>query len=180
MSPTGGGAPDGNVGEAINSAFGSYDALVCRNPQDNSSYLNEGDRFDYANPNWTAADFVQGGVSQNVTRNVWKYFTEYALHWLDKTGYPEGTPHTAANRNKGIDGLRCDFGQGLPPQAWEYIINTTRTRKWNFVMMSESLDGGAVTYRSNRHFDIMNETKACRGNMFGAEDGRGNVMTRFQ
>ena len=27
MSPTGGGAPDGNVGEAINSAFGSYDAF---------------------------------------------------------------------------------------------------------------------------------------------------------
>lgn len=24
-------------------------------------------------------------------------------------------------------------------------------------MMTESLDGGAVTYRSNRHFDILNE-----------------------
>jgi hypothetical protein len=37
------------------------------------------------------------------------------------------------------------------------MINVARTRKWNFVMMSESLDGGAVTYRSNRHFDILNE-----------------------
>jgi hypothetical protein len=58
---------------------------------------------------------------------------------------------------RGIDGLRCDFGQGLPPQAWEYMINVARSHKWNFVMMSESLDGGAVTYRSNRHFDILNE-----------------------
>ena len=57
----------------------------------------------------------------------------------------------------GIDGLRADFGQGLPPQAWEYIINRTRDRKWNFVFMSESLDGGNVTYRSARHFDILNE-----------------------
>jgi hypothetical protein len=53
--------------------------------------------------------------------------------------------------------LRADFGQGLPPQCWEYIINKVRSRKWNFVFMSESLDGGAVTYRSNRHFDILNE-----------------------
>jgi len=27
----------------------------------------------------------------------------------------------------------------------------------DFVFMTESLDGGAVTYRSNRHFDILNE-----------------------
>ncbi len=54
-------------------------------------------------------------------------------------------------------GLRCDFGQGLPPQAWEYIINRSRSVKWNFVWMCESLDGGEVTYRSNRHFDILNE-----------------------
>ncbi len=26
----------------------------------------------------------------------------------------------------GIDALRADFGQGLPPQCWEYIINKTR------------------------------------------------------
>ena len=32
-----------------------------------------------------------------------------------------------------------------------------RSYKWNFVFITESLDGGAVTYRSNRHFDILNE-----------------------
>ena len=53
--------------------------------------------------------------------------------------------------------MRADFGQGLPPQAWEYIINVARSHKWNFVFMTESLDGGAVTYRSARHFDILNE-----------------------
>ncbi|MCH7224965.1 alpha-amylase family glycosyl hydrolase [Haloferula sp. A504] len=143
-------APDrgdfGKWGDVIDVYFGNYDSLVRLNPSENGRYLNEGDQFYYTDPNW-----------DDVTRNVWKYFRDYALHWLDQTGYPAGTPHTEANRNKGIDGLRCDFGQGLPPQAWEYIINATRTRKWNFVMMSESLDGGAVTYRSNRHFDIMNE-----------------------
>ena len=36
----------------------------------------------------------------------------------------------------GIDGLRCDFGQGLPPQLWEYIINRTRSFKWNFMFMA--------------------------------------------
>jgi glycosidase len=154
-------APDrgdfGKWGDVVDVFFGRYDALVCQNPSDNLAYLNEGDQFLYADSNWIANDFVQGGQNQNVSRNVWKYFRDYALHWLDQTGYPAGTLHNEVNRNIGIDGLRCDFGQGLPPQAWEYIINTARTRKWNFVMMSESLDGGEVTYRSNRHFDILNE-----------------------
>ncbi|MEM9480810.1 MAG: alpha-amylase family glycosyl hydrolase [Verrucomicrobiota bacterium] len=143
-------APDradfGKWGDVIDVYFGNYDSLVRLNPSENSRYLSEGDQFYYTDPSW-----------DDVTRNVWKYFRDYALHWLTQTGYPSGTPHTEANRNVGIDGLRCDFGQGLPPQAWEYIINGIRDRKWNFVMMSESLDGGAVTYRSNRHFDILNE-----------------------
>jgi hypothetical protein len=37
------------------------------------------------------------------------------------------------------------------------MINVARSYKWNFVMMSESLDGAAVTYRSSRHFEILNE-----------------------
>ncbi|MEO5715603.1 MAG: alpha-amylase family glycosyl hydrolase [Luteolibacter sp.] len=125
--------------------FGNYSALVSLNPQDNGNYNNEGDFFDFGGSNFDA-----------VTRNVWKYFAEYPLFWLDKTGVPAGSD-MATQTTKGIDGLRADFGQGLPPQLWEYIINKTRTRKWNFVFMSESLDGGAVTYRSNRHFDILNE-----------------------
>ncbi|MGH8046481.1 MAG: alpha-amylase family glycosyl hydrolase [Chthoniobacterales bacterium] len=125
--------------------FGNYSALVSLNPQDNGNFTNETDFFDFNSSNFDA-----------VTRNVWKYFAEYPLYWLEKTGVPAGSD-LQTQTTKGIDGLRADFGQGLPPQLWEYIINKTRTRKWNFVFMSESLDGGAVTYRSNRHFDILNE-----------------------
>jgi hypothetical protein len=53
--------------------------------------------------------------------------------------------------------MRADFAQGLPPQAWEYIINRTRARRWDFIFMAESLDGGPISYRSSRHFDILND-----------------------
>lgn len=148
--------------------FGRYDALVEFDSEpERSSYTNEGDWFDYTDADWTANDFTQGGQQWNVTRRVWDYFAEYAVHWLEKTR-PAGQNRNSTSSdgdaaaryawdNAGIDGLRCDFGQGLPPQAWEYIINVARSYKWNFVMMSESLDGAAVTYRSSRHFEILNE-----------------------
>jgi hypothetical protein len=132
--------------------FGRYAALVCQNPSDNGNYVNEGDWFDYSNAT---------GNFDSITRNVWKYFSDCILYWLDKTGCPANYNSQLSTFNSqhspGIDGLRADFGQGLPPQCWEYIINKTRSRKWDFVFMTESLDGGAVTYRSNRHFDVLNE-----------------------
>ncbi len=154
-------APDrGDFGKFVDTYdvfFGRYSSLVCTNPDDNGARLNEDDQFFFNDPNWIADDITHNGVATNITKQVWKYFAEYSLFWLEKTGYPEGTPKTEATRGLGIDGLRCDFGQGLPPRAWEYISNVARERKWNFVLMTESLDGGAVTYRSNRHFDILNE-----------------------
>ena len=148
-------APDrgdfGKFGDTYDVFYGSYSALVNHNPDDNGAYNNEGDQFFYGDPDWTSIDFS----GQNVTKNVWKYFGDYLLYWINQTG---GTPaNLASNPDAGIDALRADFGQGLPPQCWEYIVNKTRTQKWNFVFMTESLDGGAVTYRSNRHFDILNE-----------------------
>ena len=149
--------------------FGRYDALVENNTSpENASHNSEGDWFEVADADWTSNDFVQGGVAKNTTRQVWQYFARYAVHWLEKTR-PAGQNRNSSTEPglsiaqryawdaRGIDGNRCDFGQGLPPQAWEYIINVARSYKWNFVMMAESLDGGAVTYRSNRHFDILNE-----------------------
>lgn len=124
--------------------FGRYAALVCLNPQDNGSYLNEGDWFD-------GTSLTPGVVE------LWRYFAYYPEYWLKKTGHAGTNSWTAAD-NRGIDGLRCDFGQGLPPQAWEYIINRTRSKKWNFVFMAETLDGGVPGYRSNRHFDVLNES----------------------
>ena len=148
------------------------------NDADDGYYLNEGDQFfgylgssAYPNgdPNWNSIDFTNNGIKSNITRNTWHYFAQYVPYWLGQTGHGDvnGNPYgnstntdpvaRLASDNKGIDGLRADFGQGLPPQCWEYIINVARSYKWNFVFMTESLDGGQVTYRSNRQFDILNE-----------------------
>jgi hypothetical protein len=158
--------------------FGTYSALVDTS-SDSGNYNNEADQFfgyfgnaAYPNgdANWNSVDF-NNGANNNITRNVWKYFAQYVPYWLSQTGHVDGNGNPAVNTtaatgdsatrlaldSRGIDGLRADFGQGLPPQCWEYIINVARHYKWNFVFMTESLDGGAVTYRSNRHFDILNE-----------------------
>ncbi len=131
--------------------FGRYAALVSGTTP---GHLSEADWFDYSIGNENSAG---DGHFDGVTQKVWRYFAEYTLHWLTQTGYPTNVAGAALDSNVGVDSLRADFGQGLPPQCWEYIINKTRTRKWNFIFMAESLDGGAVTYRSGRHFDILNE-----------------------
>lgn len=150
--------------------FGRYAALVgIQDGSETNNYRNEGDWFDAneyeygTNPN----DPGSGGSFDAFTRATWRYFARYAPYWLEKTR-PAGENRNslpsdgdAAARYawdaRGIDGLRCDFGQGLPPQAWEYIINVARSHKWSFVFMAETLDGGEPPYRSNRHFDILNE-----------------------
>lgn len=124
--------------------FGRYSALVRNNPERNGDYLNEDDLYDYTS------------MTTNVM-DLWRYFAYYPEYWLRKTGHSGSNTWNIAEDDKGIDALRCDFGQGLPPQAWEYIINRTRSKKWNFVFMAETLDGGKPGYRSNRHFDILNE-----------------------
>lgn len=148
--------------------FGRYDALVeVASEPERSSFTNEGDWFDSSQFEWTNSDFTQGGQQWNVTRRVWQYFAHYAVHWLEETR-PVGQNRNSLPSDgdasaryawdaRGIDGLRCDFGQGLPPQCWEYIINVARSTKWSFVMMTESLDGGSVTYRSARQFELLNE-----------------------
>ena len=162
-------APDrydfGKFADTYDIYFGRYAALVT-NISTQSNYLSEGDWFDYSiniiagvetgvdDPNASGDDH---GHFDAITQKVWRYFAAYTLHWLTQTGYPANVAGASLNSSAGIDALRADFGQGLPPQCWEYIINKTRARKWNFIFMAESLDGGAVTYRSGRHFDILNE-----------------------
>jgi len=133
--------------------FGRYATLVTGDPDAETSRNIVKIETDYMN-----YDDLRGGPGSNgaVTRAVWKYFARYVPYWLEKTGLPAGSSK-ALQEFAGIDGLRADFGQGMPPQFWEYCINVARAHKWNFVFMTESLDGGAVTYRSNRHFDILNE-----------------------
>jgi hypothetical protein len=130
--------------------FGNYDALVKNaNTAERQNFLLERDEF---------------AGHTTATRELWEYFAYYPLYWLAKTGCPAGTPPEQSY--KGIDGMRCDFAQGLPSRFWEYCINKTRTVKWDFLFMAESLDGyrtvngsnrHGVGYRSARQFDILNE-----------------------
>ena len=141
-------APDrGDFGKWNDTAdlfFGRYAALVRHNPEDNGNYNSEEDWMDFA-----------GLTAANI--QLWKLFAYYPEYWIRKTGHSGTNTYNAVEDDRGIDGLRCDFGQGLPPQCWEFIINRTRKFKWNFVFMAETLDGGNPGYRSNRHFDILNE-----------------------
>lgn len=95
------------------------------------------------------------------TKLLWKYMAGYPEYWIKKTGHGDANTWDDAD-DLGIDGLRCDYAQGLPNQFWEYTINRTRALKWNFLFMAESLDGGKVGFRSNRQFDILNENMVFR------------------
>ena len=158
-------APDrydfGKWGDVADVYFGSYAALVPNNGGgQTNNYLSVADTFDYSIGSEGGTDnngaTYGNGHFDGITQNVWRYFSDCILYWLDKTGCPQGTP-ASQTAGLGIDGLRADFGQGLPPQCWEYIINKVRSRKWDFVFMAESLDGNVVGFRSARHFDILNE-----------------------
>ena len=148
-------APDridfGKWSDAADFNYGVYDALVGAQTDDQrDNYLDERDKLEPLDA---------------YHREVWQYFSQYPAYWLEKTGCPAGTPKLQ-QAQKGIAGLRCDFAQGLPSQFWEYTINKTRSIKWDFVFMAESLDGyrtvngsnqHGVGYRSARQFDVLNE-----------------------
>jgi len=135
--------------------FGRYAALVpTLNEKEN--YKNEQDWFDYSAGNENQNGDGNGHFDL-ITQNTWRYFGDYLQFWLTQTGYPQNPTGASLDTAAGIDGLRSDFAQGLPPQCFEYIINRTRARRWDFIFMAESLDGGPVTYRSARHFDVLNE-----------------------
>ncbi len=157
-------APDrndfGNWTDVREFYFGDYDALVKeKGPQNpDKSYPDNAYKLSFL----LERDEFAGHNDQ--TRDVWEYFAYYPIYWIKKTGHPEGTPKSQSY--KGIDGLRCDFAQGLPSEFWEYCINKTRSLKWDFIFMAESLDGSrnvagslrhGVGYRSARHFDVLNE-----------------------
>jgi hypothetical protein len=87
-------------------------------------------------------DLDPSGGHDFEVENLWNYFAHLFPYWLDRT----------ANK---LDGIRADFAQGLPPQAWEYIINKTRQKKWDFIFLAEALDPDPIRYRVNRHFDLL-------------------------
>lgn len=157
-------APDrndfGNWTDVREFYFGDYDALVKEKGTQNAdkSYPDNAYKLSFL----LERDEFTGHTA--TTRQVWDYFAYYPIYWLEKSGHTASTPKNQSYL--GIDGLRCDFAQGLPSQFWEYAINKTRARKWDFIFMAESLDGSrevagssrhGVGYRSARHFDVLNE-----------------------
>lgn len=179
-------APDrndfGNWTDVREFYFGDYDALVKEKGTQNADKTYPDNAYKLA----FLLERDEFAGHTDTTRQVWNYFSYYPLYWLDKTGNPAGTPKNQSY--KGIDGLRCDFAQGLPSQFWEYAINKTRSRKWDFIFMAESLDGyrevagskrHGVGYRSARHFDVLNENIVFywRDTFFGypANGGAGEV-----
>jgi glycosidase/outer membrane protein assembly factor BamB len=153
-------APDrfdfGKWSDVADLYFGRYAALV-PNGQFRDQYQNEGDWFDYSVGDETATGSGNGHFDR-ITQRLWQFFGDYLQFWLDQTDYPANQQHAPLGVVGGIIGLRADFAQGLPPQAWEYLINRTRARRWDFTFMAESLDGGHVGYRSARHFDVVNDS----------------------
>ncbi len=181
-------APDrndfGNWTDVREFYFGNYDTLVkAKGPQNpDKSYPDNAHKQEFL----LERDEFFGHTDH--TRKVWEYFAYYPIYWLEKTGHPRGTPKEQSW--KGIDGLRCDFAQGLPSQFWEYCINKTRSVKWDFLFMAESLDGfrevagskrHGVGYRSARPFDVLNENIVFywRDSFFGypANGGAGTPAT---
>ena len=161
-------APDrndfGNWTDVREFYFGDYDALV---KEKGTPFLNAEGKQQYPDNAYKLAFLLERDEFAGhtaTTRQVWNYFAHYPIYWLEKSGHTASTPKNQSHI--GIDGLRCDFAQGLPSQFWEYAINKTRSRKWDFVFMAESLDGArevagskrhGVGYRSARHFDVLNE-----------------------
>lgn len=136
-------APSDRLGEhawydaGLDWFFGDYSSL---GPKPYMGDVTQGGALDERDLFYTDLD-PAGGHDFEV-ENVWNYFAYILPYWLNRTG----------NR---LDGIRADFSQGLPPQAWEYIINKTRQKKWDFVFLAEVLDPDQVRYRVNRHFDIV-------------------------
>ncbi|HTJ53785.1 MAG TPA: alpha-amylase family glycosyl hydrolase [Nitrosospira sp.] len=137
-------APADRLGEhrwydaGIDWFFGDYSSL---GPKPGSGWdTSRGSAEDERDLFYTDLD-PAGGYDFEVV-NVWNYFAYLFPYWLDRTD------------NK-LDGIRADFAQGLPPQAWEYIINKTRQKKWDFIFLAEALDPDPIRYRVARHFDLL-------------------------
>jgi glycosidase len=145
-------APDegefGKWSDVIDIFHGVYAARVCENPEDNNNYLSADDWFDYG---------TNSGSFDGITQGVWKYYANCLLYWLAQTGCTNGTPANLTS-SLGVGGMRADFAEGVPPQCWEYIINTVRCQKWDFVFLAESLSDSTPTYRSSRDFDVVNDS----------------------
>jgi hypothetical protein len=76
------------------------------------------------------------------TGQLWEFFAYIMPFWVKQT-------------NGKLAGIRADFAQGLPNHLWEYVINKTRQKKWDFIFLGEVLDPDRIQYRLNRVLDIL-------------------------
>ncbi|HET9956256.1 MAG TPA: alpha-amylase family glycosyl hydrolase [Polyangiaceae bacterium] len=105
------------------------------------------------------------------TAALWRYFAHILPFWLGRTD------------NK-LAGIRADFAQGLPNQLWEFIINTTRKSRWDFVFLAEVLDPDVIQYRLNRVFDVLSSkdhylyrsSDVRMSQLFGSLEAEANVL----
>jgi hypothetical protein len=74
--------------------------------------------------------------------SLWRYFALILPYWLERTSGK-------------LAGMRADFAQGLPNQLWEFIVNTCRQKRWDFIFLAEVLDPDPVQYRLNKVFDVL-------------------------
>ena len=95
----------------------------------------------------------------NDTEELWERLGSYVPFWLEKTGHDFGNgrmgqtdTNGTAYDDYGIDGLRCDDAQDLPPEFWEYCINRARAQKWDFMFVAESSGG--------QQFDVLENSFA--------------------
>ncbi len=85
-------------------------------------------------------------LSDDVKKMV-EYYAQFMIHWIEVTGGAAG-------------GYRCDFAQGVPRKAWQYLINRAKSVKHDLYFVSESLDGGSIAYRAWKGgFDAINENQ---------------------
>jgi hypothetical protein len=95
--------------------FGRYSALV-PDAAHRDQYKNEADMFDYSVGPENGRGAGKGHFDK-ITQAVWRNFGDYIQYWLDQTGYPANADGKAVDSRAGVDGLRADFAQGLPPQG---------------------------------------------------------------
>ncbi|MFO1529485.1 MAG: hypothetical protein U1F77_07050 [Kiritimatiellia bacterium] len=121
--------------------YGRYALAGLPRPADSGNYLNEGDWFDFLN--------MTPGVIE-----LWRYMGYYPEFWIRKTGHPGDSDR---RRTTAASTPSVRLRPGPAAAVRRSMRSTARHRKWNTVFMAESLDGGVVGCRSNRHFDILNE-----------------------
>ena len=86
-------------------------------------------------------------VLSNDVKEMVEYYAYFIEYWIEVTG-----GHTG--------GFRCDFAQGIPRKAWQYLINRGKSVKPDLYFVSESLDGGSIAYRAWKGgFDAINENQ---------------------